>query len=186
MKVETTAERLILVSGSARRHKWLSEGRSALGVSSRVSTVLWQPKAHNLRATRLVGWLFTLAVGEVVAPSAQAGCDDHLFRMPSPRKSAKPGLGMTQLPVVANPLPQPDPLPAPCHGPRCSHLPEQKLPVPTAPAPSTGDDHAWVAATLLLTRSGPWTFVQNQPIPRPLYFASPLERPPRRPSLDAA
>src|SRR5689334_3670041 len=109
-------------------------------LSSRVLSVSSPLKANLLRATRLASLVLVLLVGAVLAPPAQAGCDAHLFRLASEMKFGQP-----QPPPAAEPLPERPPSPAPCHGPRCSHLPQPDSPIPAAPMPSTADDPACLA-----------------------------------------
>jgi hypothetical protein len=131
------------------------------------------------RLKGLAGLLLALVAGALAAPSARAGCGDHLFPLtPNARSDANSALAQppasaasdAQLPAAPKP---------PCHGPNCSSAPPQPLSVPAATTPTVGDEHGALVIAPRPPDTDPKAYFRSQPAFHPLHVSSPLERPPR-------
>lgn len=127
---------------------------------------------------RWVGAALAVAAGlSLAAPHAAADCATHLphFGGPLPFDA---GPVMAHKEPVRNP--EPSPRHCPCHGPNCRRVPADPAPAPTAP-PSTSPSHdvAWCEAAAPLSLSASRVRADGDTLLAPLFFPSPLERPPR-------
>ena len=107
------------------------------------------------------------------APRAAADCTSHL-----------PSFGMASLPFDG-PSSAPNakhstPAHQPCHGPYCGRTPAEPAPAPSAPPRSSvGEEWAWVESVPTPASGCRPVWAGADGLLAPLFFPSPLERPPR-------
>src|SRR5579871_1904701 len=114
-----------------------------------------------------LGAVVVLLAGVLVAPTpARAGCGDHAVVVSSAKTAPMPPI----MPVKKQ---------APCSGPHCTRSPVAPAPVPSAPAPPSGQEWACVLEPLLLSTNNSWPYPPNNSCEHPHFIASSVYHPPR-------
>ena len=116
-----------------------------------------------------VGVVLAVTAGlSAPAPRASADCATHL-----------PSLGGARLPFAPGPGRDSRPAPRPCNGPNCQKVPADPAPPPAPPPVPCGDNWAWLQGPPAPPSAPGAARADEHRLLTPLFFPSPLERPPR-------